>query len=162
VSGSIGGHYREEVFVVFAFVFGFYVVARIVAVAVSYFRKMINPNAGKMSLFAMFRIVAVVMLLLALVPVPPPHDGYHQFLRLVVSFVAGFGCVVAYNAQRNGWVVAFGLIALLFNPVFPVEFNQTDWQLFYIATAFTMGLSIVELKVADQQRGDANAGTQAL
>jgi FtsH-binding integral membrane protein len=60
-----------------------------------------------------------------------PH-GYYTALRLVVCFAALLVMVVEY--ERVGkiglWIIAFGLVALLFNPVIPVYLTRHIW--FYI------------------------------
>lgn len=71
-------------------------------------------------------IVAGVMALLAILPSWP--YSYYQILRLVL-FVSSL--VVAYsfyNSKQQGWALAFGAIAFLFNPIFPVFLNRSTWS----------------------------------
>jgi len=48
---------------------------------------------------------------------------YYTFLRIVIFTVAGI--VVYYFARQKEyhWVAVFGIICILFNPVFPIHFN---------------------------------------
>lgn len=71
-------------------------------------------------------LLPAAMLLLALAPLP---YGYYTFLRLVVTVGAvGLGWIEYQQSHRlTVWVVLFGLIALLFNPLIPVHLNREAW-----------------------------------
>ena len=57
----------------------------------------------------------------------PALYGYFQLLRLVVFLVAGYGAFGAYQNDESGWAVGLGVMALLFNPVFPVYLDRSTW-----------------------------------
>lgn len=81
-------------------------------------------------------LVCVVMLLLALAPLP---YGYYTMLRLVVC---GAFAWTAFDLSQDGRVpaaVTFILGALLFNPLIPVHLNRELWAIINIATAALAG-----------------------
>jgi hypothetical protein len=51
-------------------------------------------------------------------------------MRIVVCGFAGFLAYVAWEEEglvSRSWAVAFGLIAILFNPIVPVYFKRAVW-----------------------------------
>lgn len=54
--------------------------------------------------------------------------GYYTFMRIVVFLASGFISLINYKEQDkvNFWVVAFALIAILFNPIIPVYLHDKD------------------------------------
>jgi len=83
-------------------------------------------------------IVAGVMLVGALLDLP---YGYFQLLRLVVCAVAAYGASGAYKNDASVWAVTLGLIALLFNPVFPVYLNRSTWIFIDLVAAVVLWMS---------------------
>jgi len=68
-----------------------------------------------------FMIICGLLLLIAIADLP---IGYFTFLRIIVSVGA---VVVLVRELANGisfWVIIFGLIAVTFNPIFPVYLND--------------------------------------
>ena len=75
------------------------------------------------------------MLLLAAFPLP---YGYYRLLRLVVCPAAAWVAYRAWKAQprQDGYAVAFGLVAVLFNPFSLVFFGKGLWALIDIGVAY--------------------------
>lgn len=72
-------------------------------------------------------VVCSGMLFLGVADLP---IGYYTLLRIVVTI--GAVIVVANEMEKgfNGWVVTFGLIAILFNPLIPVYLHdKSAWVL---------------------------------
>jgi len=87
----------------------------------------------------------MVLLLVALFPWP---YWYYNLLRLAVFAVSAW---IAYEQWRiddaiSGWVVAFGLIALLYNPFLPVHLTREIWSVLNIGTAALFLGHLVALK----------------
>lgn len=85
------------------------------------------------------------MSLLALLDMP---YGYYQLLRLVVLVAAAF---LAFEGWRRGShlaVIAFGLLALIYNPIAPLHLKREIWELVNIGTAaiFLVALAVFELR----------------
>ena len=92
-------------------------------------------------------LLAAAFLLLALAPLP---YGYYTLLRLVVCGVAGYGAFVAAETGRTAWLLILGVLALLFNPVFPVPLGRELWRpVDAIAAAIVL---ISGLVLRDQRR----------
>ncbi len=68
-------------------------------------------------------LVCSGFLFLALADLP---IGYYTFLRIVV-FIGAIAVVISEIQNGiNFWVIIFGLIAILFNPLIPVYLNDKD------------------------------------
>ena len=77
--------------------------------------------------------IAVGMLWIGAAPLP---YGYFTLLRLVVTVVFAWAAYVAYQRKHNILPYAFGLSALLFNPVIPIYLDKTLWTVIDIAAGF--------------------------
>ena len=79
--------------------------------------------------------VVAAMLLLAALPLP---YGYYRLLRLVVCPTAAWAAYRAWQGQprQDGYAVAFGLVAVLFNPISLVFFGRGFWALIDISVAY--------------------------
>jgi hypothetical protein len=73
--------------------------------------------------FLLFICAALLGLATADLPI-----GYFTLLRIVVSIGAGAVIIKESRHRLNFWNMAFGLIAILFNPIFPVYLgNKAVW-----------------------------------
>lgn len=70
-------------------------------------------------------LICTGFLLLATASLP---IGYYTFLRIVVTICS---VAVLVNELEKGitiWIILFGLIAILFNPIFPIYLgSKKDW-----------------------------------
>jgi hypothetical protein len=84
-------------------------------------------------------IISGVMAFIAIFSWP---YGYYQLLRVVLCITSVIVAYGFYKAQLGGWPMAFGAIAILFNPVFPIYLVRSSWTgidlvvglLFFIAS----------------------------
>jgi hypothetical protein len=74
----------------------------------------------------------------------PWPGGFYLLVRVVVSIAALLlALLVAYrDGGVSAWSVAFGLTALLFNPVVPMEFPPDVWAA-YVAIAALFAVHLV-------------------
>ena len=89
------------------------------------------------------------LLLVALVNLP---IGYYTILRIVVTIGAVTVVITEFENGINFWVITFGLIAILFNPLVPVYLNDKDaWFPIDIIAAIIFGMkSIINKKQKEQ------------
>ena len=78
------------------------------------------------------RVAAGGMLILAL---GSWQYGFYQILRLVVTVCAIYMSWYMLNKKQSGWGVAFIILAILFNPIYPFYFQRNTWQLIDIGAA---------------------------
>ena len=70
-----------------------------------------------------FLLICSALLLIGLADLP---IGYYTLLRIVVTIGA---IAIVVGELKNGfnfWVIAFGLAAILFNPLIPVYLNDKE------------------------------------
>ena len=84
-------------------------------------------------------LVPVALLLAATAKLP---YGYYTFTRIVVCASAAFIAVAGWEASRF-WSVPFGLLAILFNPIFPIYLHRGTWFYFDIAAAIAFAAHLV-------------------
>lgn len=66
---------------------------------------------------------------------------FYKVLRIVVFTVAIFLCYIAGKSNQSPWIVMFGIIALIFNPVFPVYLRRNMWMLIDLGTIIAFAVS---------------------
>ena len=74
--------------------------------------------------------ITVAMLWIGAAPLP---YGYYTLLRLVATIVFAWAAYVAYQGKHNFLPYAFGLLALLFNPIIVVHLEKTLWSAIDVA-----------------------------
>lgn len=73
---------------------------------------------------------------LLLIAIAELSYGYYTFLRLVVTIGAVLVVYNEYSRQLNFWVISFGIIAILFNPIFPVYLRDRElWAIIDVLCA---------------------------
>lgn len=83
-------------------------------------------------------LICTGLLLLALVDLP---IGYYTLLRIVVTIVAVTVVVTEFENGINFWVITFGLIAIIFNPLIPVYLeDKSTWMPIDLITAILFGI----------------------
>ena len=84
------------------------------------------------------------LLLLAVVDLP---IGYYTFLRIVVTIGAVAVVIKEIENGINAWVVIFGLMAVLFNPLIPIYLNdKSAWMLIDVIAAIIFGVKSFTFK----------------
>ncbi len=85
---------------------------------------MINKNMA---------IIAGFLLLAAILPLP---YGFYIFLRIFISICALFFAYSFYKLSNNNLMIIFGIVAIIFNPIFPIYLQKESWLLIDIIAAF--------------------------
>ncbi|WP_416796229.1 DUF6804 family protein [Ciceribacter azotifigens] len=73
-------------------------------------------------------LLGATPVLLAVATMPMPY-GYYTLLRLVVTVAGVFLAWSEFQTHQRltVWVLLFGFLALLFNPVIPVHLDREVW-----------------------------------
>lgn len=94
-----------------------------------------------LKILKVLKVVAILTLLGALADAP---FSYYRVLRWIVCGVAGFSALIAVQRKTNAWIWIFGVIAVLFNPIFPLHFDRFGWQIIDVITAVIIFISVFE------------------
>jgi len=70
-------------------------------------------------------IIAAAMLVISIFPLP---YGYYQFLRWIVCGIALFIAYMAFSYKMVWMAIVFGVIAILFVPIFTIHFEKDIWM----------------------------------
>jgi hypothetical protein len=82
--------------------------------------------------------ICAVLLLIAIAPLP---IGYYTFLRIAVTIGAVMVVITERRRGLSGWVIAFGTIAIVFNPLIPVYlYNKQWWMPVDLSAALIFGI----------------------
>ena len=76
--------------------------------------------------------IVAVLLLIALLPLP---YAYFQLLRIVVTIVAAIYAYSFYEDNQMPKAIIFGVIVLIWNPIFPIYMDKSVWMILDIVGA---------------------------
>lgn len=62
-------------------------------------------------------------------------DGFYTFLRIYTCGLSLVWALVFHNIERPAWALAALCVAILFNPIFPIELPRETWQVIDVASA---------------------------
>ena len=104
------------------------------------------PNTSRRTALAP-ALLAVIALLIGVAIIE--SDGF-IVIRYIVSILALILCVFAWQSRQWWWIVGFAPIAVLWNPVFPIDLGVPDvWLgLQYIAAILFIAAGIL-IRVTD-------------
>ena len=72
--------------------------------------------------------------------------GYYTILRWVVCGTAIFNAIGFSKSKLTGWVLVFGALAFLFNPLLPVYLNKSSWVGIDLISAILFFLAAYSIK----------------
>lgn len=77
--------------------------------------------------------------------------GYFTLMRFVVCAVGIYIAMKMYEENKESlWVRAFGFVAVLFNPIFPVYLERTQWEMIDLVVGVFFVASIFLVKIKDK------------
>jgi len=69
---------------------------------------------------------------------------FYILLRWIVCIVSVYSAYLVYKSEKNyGWVWLFSIIAIFFNPIFPVHLSKYTWAIIDVITAIFMIISVI-------------------
>ncbi|MCX6009230.1 MAG: hypothetical protein NTW48_04235 [Chloroflexi bacterium] len=97
-------------------------------------------------------IPAVIVGIMLCVAVAPLAYGYYQLLRWVTCGVAVFIAVMAYRWGKVWATWVFGLVAILFNPLWPIYLTRAIWRPIDLACAVLFVTSVFVVREPTKPR----------
>lgn len=85
-----------------------------------------------MKIASEIRIALALALLLCLASMP---YGYYILVRYGAAVIFGVMAYRNYEEKKNGWAVAWGALAFLFQPVLKIELGRDVWNVLDILIA---------------------------
>lgn len=86
----------------------------------------VNENLETATKMKILLLICTGLLFIGLIDLP---IGYYTLLRIVVTIGSVAVLVTEYEEGLHFWVIAFGLIAILFNPLIPIYLNdKSAWM----------------------------------
>ena len=106
----------------------------------------------------MARIVAIIMLLIALAQNP---YGYYILLRWVICAICFYYAFVAYKEKNIPWALTFGVGAAIYNPIFPLHLGRQVWSVVNIISVIVIVTSLFALRRRRYDLFDPNLSPHA-
>lgn len=79
--------------------------------------------------------ICIAFLLIAVLPLP---ISFYSFLRFIVCGTFALGALIAHERRRQDVPIYYGLVAVLFNPFFPIFHSKEVWVVFDLAAALLL------------------------
>jgi len=77
-------------------------------------------------LFLILRVISALILFIAIADMP---YGYYRFVRLFTFAVCSYSLYKAYSIKNKTFSWIFGIIAIVFNPIYPLYLGKELWQI---------------------------------
>jgi hypothetical protein len=77
-------------------------------------------------------LLVAIAIGIALIPTMP--YGYYQVMRWIVSASFAWIALSAYRSGYEGWTWCWGVIAGIYNPIFPAHANRAVWSMVNLMT----------------------------
>jgi hypothetical protein len=107
----------------------------------------VNTGENQNSLRSLKQVLAIMAAIGCLVALFDMPDDYYKVLRFIV--VAACGMVIwdtqkssAKDIKKTWLAVAFGLLAVFFNPILPIELDNDTWR--WVNLAGAAGFTMIE------------------
>src|SRR5207302_9856511 len=75
-------------------------------------------------LYIAWVIVAVILVFAAAEKQP---DSFYTLLRWICCAVFAYSAVASFQTKRLLWLCIFGVLAVLFSPIFPLGLDRNAW-----------------------------------
>ncbi|HOX96839.1 MAG TPA: hypothetical protein PL066_00585 [bacterium] len=85
----------------------------------------------KNSITVVLKVTAIVLLVLALFPLP---IWYYNILRLIICGLSIYFATLVYNEHEKFWTGIFVIIMLVYNPLYPFYLSKDMWIVIYIVS----------------------------
>jgi len=89
--------------------------------------------------FNLARISSALILFIALADLP---YGYYRFVRLFTFAVCAYSFYKAYSIKDKVFSWIFGIIAFVFNPLYPLYLGKELWQIVDVVSGIVILASI--------------------
>jgi len=89
-------------------------------------------------------VICIIALLLAIPSIWP--YGYYQLLRWLVSGTAIFILYAILKLEKITWTWIMAIIAILFNPIVPINLVKETWVIIDLIVAVLFLVSIFKIK----------------
>jgi hypothetical protein len=104
-----------------------------------------SVGIGKIKHTVIFTILALIAIIMLIWAVTDQSSEYYTFLRFVIFGISVYGLWGCLKEKLLIEVVVpfFLVIAIIFNPVFPIHFKRLIWQVIDINVAIFIGVIII-------------------
>jgi hypothetical protein len=111
-------------------------------------------NRGDFETWEASRIAAILMLALAAFEMP---SAFYSALRMVVAVAASIEIYQVRNREmsktaQTWWTVAFAAIAVVFNPILPLEMERETWVVFNSGALAVFGIACFGAKLTHNNK----------
>jgi hypothetical protein len=117
-----------------------------------------TPTASRLALAP--GLLAAILLLAGVALV---DTGWFTIFQYAISILAIIVCVFAVQGKQWWWILLLGPIAVLWNPIFPLDLDLVVWQILHLAAAavFVAAGFVIRVKVAADGKKVTNASSGA-
>ncbi|MEJ5306269.1 MAG: DUF6804 family protein [Ignavibacteria bacterium] len=93
-----------------------------------------------------YRVVNIIAVILLFWSLDRHPYSYYTLLRFVVFGVSVYSVYLFITIKKSNWAWIHIMIAILFNPIFPIYLDRNIWRYVDIAAAIVFLVSLYVLK----------------
>jgi uncharacterized protein DUF6804 len=101
-------------------------------------------------------LIAAVMLVFAAAEKQP--DNFYTILRWVCCAVFVYSAVISFQVKRMLWLAIFAVLAIVFNPIFPLPLDRSAWIVADWLSIGTMVIATFVIRKASKNSWDSHLG----
>lgn len=95
----------------------------------------------------LIKIVLAILLCLCLAHMP---YGYYQFVRFISLIAFGYFAFDAYNNNKQGLMILYGSLALLFQPLVKISLGRQLWNIVDVLVALMLVVIVITEKKSNE------------
>jgi hypothetical protein len=101
--------------------------------------------------FGIVRIMSALILFIAIADLP---YSYYRFVRIFTFAVCSYSFYKAYSIKNKIFSWIFGIIAFLFNPIYPLYLGKELWQIIDLLSGIIILVSIILFNLNKKYNSD--------
>src|SRR5262245_7900519 len=95
--------------------------------------------------------LSLVSILIVLLGLFHPSYGFFLLLQGVVYLTAAVGFARALTEHQEVWLLGYGLVVVLYTPIFPVPLRNTElWRAVNCLTLFFFWIGVLRVRPLDK------------
>ena len=95
---------------------------------------------ARSTIFLLYIAWLIAAVILVFAAAEKQSDSFYTLLRWVCCAVFVYSAVASFQIKRLLWLCIFGVLAVLFNPIFPLGLDRNSW---IVVDGFSIGAMVI-------------------
>ena len=95
---------------------------------------------ARSTIFLLYIAWLIAAVILVFAAAEKQSDSFYTLLRWICCAVFAYSAVASFQMKRLLWLCIFGVLAVLFNPIFPLGLDRNSW---IVADGLSIGAMVI-------------------